>query len=38
MPVGLENASLKASAINKMDLIYAGARDVLVLDPELIIT
>lgn len=35
IPVGLENASLKASTVNKMDLIYAGARDVLVLDPEL---
>lgn len=35
IPVGLENASLRAIAINKMDLIYAGARDVLVLDPEL---
>lgn len=35
IPVGLENTSLKANAINKMDLIYAGARDVLVLDPEL---
>lgn len=35
IPVGLENASLRANAINKMDLIYAGARDVLVLDPEL---
>lgn len=35
IPVGLENASLRVNAINKMDLIYAGARDVLVLDPEL---
>lgn len=35
IPVGLENASLKARAISKMDLVYAGARDVLVLDPEL---
>ena len=35
IPPGLENASLRANAINKMDLIYAGARDVLVLDPEL---
>lgn len=35
IPVGDENALLRADAINKMDLIYAGARDVLVLDPEL---
>lgn len=35
IPVGLENASLRANAIKRMDLIYAGARDVLVLDPEL---
>lgn len=34
IPVGPENASLRANTINKMDLIYAGARDVLVLDPE----
>lgn len=35
IPVGPEYASLRANAINRMDLIYAGARDVLVLDPEL---
>ena len=35
IPVGLENVALRVEAINRMDLTYAGARVVLVLDPEL---
>ena len=35
IPVGKEYRSLKKKAINKMDFIYSGAENVLVLDPDL---
>lgn len=35
IPVGEENSRLRAKAINSMALVYAGAQNVLVLDPEL---
>ena len=35
IPVGEENSHLRAKAINSMALVFAGAQDVLVLDPEL---